>query len=815
MTPKYRFYLQADDGEKVAASPIYSGDLSLDYELETDQEFYRAKLSGDIVFIREDYDFIMAQPFETTYHLYIEKSNDFGLTYSEYYKAKFSRTDCTISEDDQKITVQTDVDDEYSDVMAGLDKEYNLIELKPEIERLYLQKRPLIQIYVAGDSVISCFLGGTTWEQDVEAVSNEEELKDKYHFALTYDRMTIEVTDPLGSTGGVFGAYTTTSPTTEEYEIDIPQTNGTNTIHVKVEKVVSELYTMTAELRNASGAAMYSGMVYSRDGSFPRVTMQSDAGTIIATIFVGRVFARYLCDVDEFLGVETYPIPSDDIVENNRGYKRIVGYKFDVIYISNEHSVEPTEYGKSNDGLYYEPPYVVGVPKFYPIARSTWVYTSLWFAYHSVDNLVEQAGRKTYILRDSFPVSSVISVLLKQFATNIKHEATPEYSEFLYGDVNPVSGRTFRLFVTQKSNLLNGDYQIPALKAPTTLGEFLDMLRNCFHCYWHIEGNRLRIEHISWYKKGGSYTGAGQTSIDLTQETNPNNGKPWGFATSTYSFDKPEMPERYEFEWMDEVTDVFKGSPIEVISKYVTQGNVEDVSISNFTSDVDMMILNTGNMSSDGFALFAATPANAIVNPASTSGTDGTTAPKVAIRPEFADNAAKLTYVASGGGTASIVFYNGNSELSTSGSYPADNVTRTIDVQIPSNADSLTFKATGTFSAIVQSVIIPSKYELPIVEKRVDGVDYHLQNGYLAMIDLQPTYMVDDLPAKKVRINGQETIARGITRNKTQEISFPVGLNDPDPLKLIKTQLGSGDISKISVYLSSRTAKATLKYDTE
>lgn len=828
MTPKYRFYLQADDGEKVVASPIYSDDLSLNYELESDQEFYRAKLSGEIAFIREDYDFIMAQPFETTYYLHIEKSNDFGRTFSAYYTAKFSRTDCTINEDDKKITVQTDVVDEYSNVLAGLDKEYNLIELKPEIERLYLQKRPLIQIYVAGDSVVSCFLGGTTWEQDAEEILDETELTDKYKFALCSITAQANVRNPLGSQIGEFGVYAGSSDgytSLKSYEVKMYPAEDTGYyMYVKMLYTGAQVayYEFTAEIRlAATDAAAYRCFIRENDINdidLSNVELKPTIGTgasAFAQINIANVFARYLCDVETFLGVPTAPIPTDDIVENNRGYKRAVGYKFNVIYPSSRTSTEPTEYGKTDNNDYFMPPYVAGVSKFYPIARSTWRYASLWFAYHALDKITEEAGRKTYILRDAFPVSSVISVLLKQFAPDITHEATPEYSEFLYGDENPVSGRTFRLYVSQKSNLLNGDYQVPALKAPTTLGEFLDMLRDCFHCYWHIENNRLRIEHISWYRKGGSYTGTGQVGIDLTEIENINNGKKWAFATSQYSYNKPDMPERYEFEWMDEVTDAFKGSPIEVISKYVTQGNIEEVSISNFTTDVDMMILNTGNMSTDGFALFAATPANAIKGPATTSGADGTTTPKIAIRPEFVANMAKLTFTASGGGTAAIVFFNGDTELSSSGSYPADNTTRTVDIEIPSGADGFAFKATGSFSAVVQTLVVPSKYELPIVEKRVDGVEYYLQNGYMAMIDLQPTYMVDDLPAKKVKINGAEAFARGIARNKTQEVSFPVGMNDPDPLKLIKTSLGVGDIDKISVNLSERMAKATLRYDTE
>ena len=82
MTPKYRFFLQiGQDGTKQAVSPNYKDDLALDYELETNQKFYRAKLSGKINFVRADYDIINDAPFDSEFFLYIEKS-DMAVSYS-------------------------------------------------------------------------------------------------------------------------------------------------------------------------------------------------------------------------------------------------------------------------------------------------------------------------------------------------------------------------------------------------------------------------------------------------------------------------------------------------------------------------------------------------------------------------------------------------------------------------------------------------------------------------------------------------------------------------------------------------------------
>ena len=55
---------------------------------------------------------------------------------------------------------------------------------------------------------------------------------------------------------------------------------------------------------------------------------------------------------------------------------------------------------------------------------------------------------------------------------------------------------------------------------------------------------------------------------------------------------------------------------------------------------------------------------------------------------------------------------------------------------------------------------------------------------------------------------------RRITRNKVQQIKYP-SPEDPDPLKLIKTFIGNGQINKLSINLSSRQNQIELIYDTE
>lgn len=715
--------------ERTECFPNYKDDLAKDYELEKNQRFYRAKLSGKITFVRNDWQYINLKPFDNVFKMIIEITYDYGQTYEPYYKCQFMKTDCTFNDDDKTVEVQPETIDEYNNVLAGLEKEYNLVELSPEIQFINIKKRPLIQVYVVGDSIVSCFLGGTNWEQDANVVTDQNALVHTYYFALCNILKEIQITG--NSNPNVNGLYTGRmtegdepgsltgklySSDNNDYYIYISQGKfkGTPFGVVSVAIVrISDDKDLFLYARATTGEP-FDNLEF----DIPAADGSGATGTAHADMKSYNVYARYLCDVDKIDDLNTYPIPSSDIVDNNRNYHRAIGYAIDVAYLSNRYSDEPTPYGRADNNKYFVPPNSIFGQKFYPIARSTWRYASLWFGFDTFDWILEEKARKTYTLRDTFSLASCINVLLQQFAPEIKHEATPEYSQFLYSSSNPISYWTFRLFISQKSNIINGEYQTPAQKAPITLQQITNMLRDIFKCYWYVEDGKFKIEQIKWFRNGGSYSSTPIIGYDLTKLENVRNGKKWAFATSEYSFDKVDMAERFQFEWMDDVTEPFEGLPIEVTSKYVTAGKIEEINISNFTSDIDLMLLNPGAISSDGFALFAAVQ-------------------------------------------------NG------------------------------------------------STWELPFTQQTVDGTDYYLQNGYLAYINIQPIYWLYDMPAKNLIINGTVNYAISIERKKKQTINFPAGKTEPNPMQLVKTYLGNGQVDKLSVNLCSRSIKATLKYDTE
>jgi len=732
MSIKYRFKLDVED-EVSDVHPLYKDDLSKEYEMQSQQRFYRANLSGTLKFIGSEFEYLKSKAFDTLFLLTIQKSNDNGQTWVDYWKGKFTKADGKWDEDGRVVTVKVETLDEYTNLMKGIDKEYNLVKLLPSIEGVKLDKRPLIQIYTPGENVVGCFLGGNFWEQEVTSpISDLSELTGTYHFgnAGTFTEIDLTgATTPSDSNGKYYeisdkpaGVYQYYVHNTNGYEIrayDVIN-GGIHELDYELIRISDEVVLFRAEDQPFN----FTPGSYSIP--FNSVSGES-SGSPDGAIEIGAIYAREVSDVLTLPGGPTYEIPSPDLVADNRNYHR-VSNRFSVdVQLSLATSPNPTEFGKSENGEYFEE-YTEG-GKHFPVARSTWGRVSKWVIAGAISPSDEIAGRKEYTLRDGIPLSEAIKVLVKEIDPNLTHEGTELYSEFLYAgstlildDIatvptpNPISGDIFRLGITPKSNILYGDYDRPAGKAPITLQSIMAMLRDTFQLYWFIENDKFKIEHISWFKNGGSYTGSPSIGADLTSLSDIKNKKSWGFAADKFEFDKQDIPERIEFKWMDDCTQAFEGYPIEMRSNYVHDGKVDPVNVGDFTSDIDYMLLNPTDVNPDGFALM------------------------------------------------------------------------TTDLD-----NNLIYK-----------------------DISVDNVSLSLQNGIVSWLYLAPSFWRHDLPCRNVLMNNADTpiSVLGVSRKKKQQVKYP-SPEDPNPLLLVKTQLGEGEIQKINVNLSSRMNEIQLRYDTE
>lgn len=810
MTAEYRYSINS-----ISVNPIVPASLSKDWEQEGEQKYFRAKLNGKILFCGADFDYLNVQSFNTDFILLVERY--YAGAWSTYYTGKFNKTDGKWDNDNKRVEVTVMTVDNYTDILAGLDKEFNLIKLNPAIQQLSVAKRPLIQVYVPGDDKISNFLGGTYFEQDAEEITDVNELINTYKFALMTSVTEFNVTG-TSSIAAILSAYTGKTASTyygngNTYKVTYSsypeedqygQPTGNTVYDYRIVRVSD-----SQEMFKSVGL----GAAFGNDVVMEPVSGGGATGELVIFGRELNFYGRYMLDVDYLDENATYALPYSDIVSYNRNYKRCIPYAIDLVTPVARYSTSPTQYGLNDYGTYFMAPYSIDSHKFYPIARSKWSNASYWFDFDLADTVLETKGRKYYTLKDCYNLSDVISILLAQIAPSLSHQATYAYSQFLYSSINPLSLQEFTLMLTQKSNATSGDYDKPAQKAPIKLKDIFDMLRDVYHCYWYVENNMLKIEHALWFMNGGSYLGAATVGVDLTTGINPKVNKPWSYGKNAWSFEKSTMPERIQFSWMDKVTDAFDGNPIDIVSKYITPGSVENVQVSKFTTDIDYMLLNPSAISQDGFALFAAAKPNKF---------------------NAYDTDNRINYRLLN--TGIIVAYTGY------------NVTHLIEVEAFSvyevNAGDIIswYDANGSCISSISIVAGPSIYKapgtatharvavysgdwsafyfrdkvasLPFVQRTIDGASLVLQNGYLSWLTIQPIYHVYDLPAKNVIINGTATTASGITRQKKQVVSFPTD-DDLNPLTLVKTGLGNGQIDKISTNLYSRLNKVTLAYDTE
>jgi hypothetical protein len=692
--------------------PVYKDDLSLNYEKESQQRFFRAKLSSKIDFVADDADRIIEAPFETKFTLLLDMSSDMGLTFSQYYACQFYKTDCTINYDDRKVSVQPEAQDRYNDVLAGLDKEYNLIELAPAIQPIRLTKRPMFQLYNVGESICTCLCGGQAFEVDMFETSEERVIECGFGSMNAGWEFNFQ-NPPVAGFGSPFigfnhgdGSEFWATDTTYylkyyQYQEGAYFTNGVNII---------ETATGTVKWNFEQTG------IYAYQDIPPEITFSGDQQLTAYKASYG-MYGRMVTDRNDVQGWNVNELRSDDVVSNNRNYHYSTPFTGFTATQSSRTSQSPTKWGRNDAGLYFLPP--DDVHEWYPVGRSQWVNTSVWVQYSAYMANIELQGRKEFTLKDAFPIWSVIKVLLAKVAPDVTHEGTSEYSDWLYGNARglAVFGGDIRLFVSPKSNIIVGEYQEPAMKAPATLGGVLKMLRDMYGCYWFVdEQNRLRIEHIQWFKNGGSYTGEPVVGINLTKIFNVRNSKDWAYCTNEVKFKKEDMAARYEYDWMDDSTELFNGA-IDINSTFVKGDKVEEVTISGYTSDVDYMLMAADMCSKDGFALLGAR-------------------------------------------------------------------------------------------------LVSGVYAVPIVNLGFGNTGKSVQNYYLSMAFLLDNYLTYDMPAWSIEINDVQATAKGIQRNKQQQLKFPAGLEDIDFNKLIRTHIGDGEIDRLEMSLTSRMAKVQLNYNT-
>ena len=598
--------------------PVFGDDIKINISREENQIFKREKIEGTFKFAGNEFDLIYQCSIFTKFTLEIYREDVF------VGSAGFIRTDCEFNLDDKICSVKLTTKDIYEKILNGYENKYNLVKLAPQRESVTMTKRAVLQFYVRGEKVVTNVVGGVHYEQSCKEVYDADKLKDIYHFGgylpLSYIdiKKIIDVTAPADILGRYF---IDTSIVSGRSIIYINGNNSRYRIQITYLGTEWRLILIDSTPDKAlAGASIPSMQIGSQDITFEKAG--SSGGNYASGTFNsdGDLYCRVLLPKHFDNSYERNM--ADDITDYDSNYPYVRSVSLDKFAPKMKMVVDksnaPTEWGIDSEGKYFVYPTLTADQQKngsspIPIGQSHWERMSSWLlSDDDVNNLVDDFD-DTFVLKDSYPIWSAIAVLLKEIDDTITFEGTQDYSMFLYlSGTNPYiysydfPSHRNALHITPISNIKKTFYEQAAQRGEISLKQILDMLRNVYNCYWFIDSdNRLRIEHIVYFKNGNSYTSEKPTpSIDVTIKKNLPTGESWGFAQNTVEYETNKCPARYEFKWGDKCTYPFVGEPVDVKDIYLDASRKESVGIENFLADIDYIVSNPSGVSDDLFAVF-------------------------------------------------------------------------------------------------------------------------------------------------------------------------------------------------------------------
>lgn len=648
-------------------NPHYSK-LESKYKKETGQVFFRSSLEGSIKIFGTDFDFINSQSLETKYVLIVTNADGKVLALNSFAKTdcKLDATrhsiELKLSSIDRYSKLMNKYDNTY-DLIKLSPAITPLTLTKRLLYQFYIQGANSVSCYANGtyweqdvNEAIDDANALRNKYYFAENFTKQEiiiEKEQSEYFAGTYIRdesyngyRWIHTTksnlvfwlDPLSDSekanyntaawpyGSILNAATGSHPTNTTGESrnslywikfnDTSTFGSLNTPNLKSKSVYCTSYAnkkFDGVFNSGSGA----------DYKLNKVLDNTYAFNLRDCLIDYTIWGRILADVDTAIEQSTgqvktlYDLPKDDFVSERVNYRKCIGLIGLQVKQTGYTVTHPTKYGRNDYGEYFTNNFVNAFTKTehmpVPISRSSWTNTSLWAIIPDTWNIFESQFRSKYILKDAFSLADVIKALLHKIDPLVKFEATAEYSEFLYGGdtstpIIPFDGSRvgYVPFIAPKSNVLKGNYDQAAQKAEITFEQLMNMLRDCFRCYWYIDDdNRFRIEHISYFMKGLSYTSP-NIQLDLTKKHDKFNDKVILYSQEVTSYNKDDLSSRYEFSWMDDATDMFDDMEINVNSIYVQSDKTEEINSEVFSTDIDLMLYAPDKFSNDGFALMMA-----------------------------------------------------------------------------------------------------------------------------------------------------------------------------------------------------------------
>lgn len=619
-TKTFRFRLKIGSAAYVDSSPIWADDTAFVSEGQEGEMFFREKLNVKLSYLREDFDAIYAAAFDTEFRALFQQ--DVNGVWTSLWVGKFWYTDIEFDVDNRTCSVSPETFDLYEELLGGLEKEFNLIELEPPTVTVQMLKQAVLQIVLPGAEYIANYTNdGIFYEtpipspligaSETEERDNHNLMLDDYGFGVyapggifDYARAIVIGDNPLVDVTGIYdgfsyladgfdqGIYRRLDDAYRIQKINLGSGNfrieldidGGATVYVSDTMATSDIYL----------APFHEGITLSH------VTTPANK----VSLFIFRPYVRLLTNETDVDGQPTFELPEDDPFPHGT-FTHALPIETGNFTYSEGHGTTPTRWGKIDAhalhfaGEYFTKP--SSTETLMPVAGTTWTGASAWFYLDDDLRFLQQEGSEVILIKDAYKLSDCIDKLLDEIQPLVGHSDSVTYSQFLYAaGTNAIRGSRKVPVIIPKSNVVVGEYDQPAQKAPIRLSEILQLLRYVHNCFWHISEGTLVIEHEHYYRNGKNYS-TEQVGTDLTAGIEPKTELVWAYRTNKFKFEKQNMPERIETAWMDKGSQQFDGYPIQVNSPYAQKGNIERRQIAKFTADVDFIHVAANDISKEGF----------------------------------------------------------------------------------------------------------------------------------------------------------------------------------------------------------------------
>ena len=879
---KYRFILtyQATDSETTATRtcfPLHGDDLSISIDRAEGEWYYTRNLDGKLVFERDDYNWIMSQEFDGTFTLNIKESHDNGATFYDYFTGTFSRASLEIDEDNHTATLNGLKEGVEDLIKNGKNEDYDLMKLIPDGDAKEVQGQvhpALAMVDYRSDDIehSDVFCGGP-------ATGNGYKAKEETGFS-TYEKVTsdsswrymgakgeckIKMRDGSSEANGCYGGHM-------HYTSAAPDSATHNKISVDGTMYASNGYRVVMdfiELQQQTGYTIaYRLKVYDTSSSTPIIQATSGSqGTTTDQVFTP---VSFVCEGSlvpsevEKIEVQFHYIRAtlltqsadgvqENVLDTGDYYKGMSAFEGSGLQVEittntsdqpNGHRMVPgtDEYGGTPQ--YFAPPDESG--DWIPLAENNWNYASMWYTITpSVANgLDDPAKIGTFRWTRCWTIGCCIMHLLKRITNDkVVFSESTDYSQFLYGNPNPVEGHEpFQWLVTQKSNVMHPAAS-GASRCPARLDWFLELLRNAFNCYYWFEKRNdgrydFRIEHVEYFRRGGAYSGDLADQLDLTRlkpvRNFLRNGQPakrYADQTNKYTFDLDGMVEKYTYSWQgDGGSDDFKGNPMYFRAGWIEKGSSDDRQVDNIFADLGWLMLNAGTATEssknyDGLFIFGGYRADNSIEwkentpPSNQYMTISEGSHIVA----FMD----IWYTAPEGYMVAVD--DGETLHPYIGTGSPQVISFSVDELYIGGNHYLRIDFGNEYNRVVIHRIHARSgniFRVPNVQNML-RTDNYLQNGVLAWPWLQCEYLHYDIPAAKWTYKKDEytdnpdlvwesdgTI-KMVKKQNLAVVPVPDASTEDAIMGImgVKTGLGTGIIDNAKINLSSRNAEMTIIYD--